>query len=206
MTTRYADRFQHEDAVSFYEAGEYEAGSYSSCIWRLQRPVVEQLVKDFRAAQPGPVRLLDFACGTGRVLASLESTVGSAEGIDISPEMLAVARTKCTRARLQVGDILTQPDLPGKNYDVITAFRFLLNVEPEIRRRVLRRLRELIRPIYVRMGILPSATPSLAGNSPVADDLEQVAEPRAPRRTQRRRLPPICRCDALSQSPMPRRR
>ena len=92
-----------------------------------------------------PLPLLDFACGTGRVLAKLEPEVAVADGIDISPEMVAVARTKCTKARLQVGDILTQPELLQKNYDVITAFRFLLNVEPEIRRRALRRLREVIR-------------------------------------------------------------
>jgi len=50
-----------------------------------------------------------------------------------------------------VGDILTQPELLRKNYDVITAFRFRLNVEPEIRRRVLRRLREVIREPHGRL-------------------------------------------------------
>jgi SAM-dependent methyltransferase len=146
MTTRYADRFQHEDAVSFYEAGEYEAGSYSSCIWRLQRPVVEQLVKDFRAAQPGPVRLLDFACGTGRVLSALEPVVDAAEGVDISENMVAVARNRCPKARLLVGDVLGRPELLQSGYDLISCFRFLLNAEPELRGRVLRRLRQVLRP------------------------------------------------------------
>ena len=50
-----------------------------------------------------------------------------------------------------MGDILTQPELLRKNYDVITAFRFRLNVEPEIRRRVLRRLREVIREPHGRL-------------------------------------------------------
>ena len=59
--------------------------------------------------------------------------------------MVAVARARCRKAQLQVGDILTQPELLQKRYDVITAFRFLLNVEDDVRRRVLRRLREVIR-------------------------------------------------------------
>jgi hypothetical protein len=69
----------------------------------------------------------------------------TADGVDISEPMVAVARTHCSRARLQVGDVLTQPELLQKKYDAITAFRFLLNVEPEMRVRVLRRLREVIR-------------------------------------------------------------
>jgi ubiquinone/menaquinone biosynthesis C-methylase UbiE len=91
------------------------------------------------------VRLLDFACGTGRVLASVESLVETAEGIDISENMIALARAKCEKAQFKVGDILSQPDLLQKHYDVITTFRFLLNVEPVMRRRVLCKLREVVR-------------------------------------------------------------
>lgn len=142
----YSDRFQEPEAVTAYDAKEYGAGSYSSFIWDLQRPVLEQILADFRRTQPGPVRLLDFACGTGRVIASLESLADTAEGIDISENMVAVARNKCRTARLQVGDILSKPEILQKQYDVITSFRFLLNVEPELRSRVLRRLREVLRP------------------------------------------------------------
>jgi SAM-dependent methyltransferase len=144
-TTSYSDRFQAVDDVASYDLKEYGASSYSSCIWELERPQLVKILLQHQAAVRRSLTLLDFACGTGRVLASLEPNVVSADGIDISPEMVAVARTKCTKARLQVGDILTQPELLQQNYDVITAFRFLLNVEPEIRRRVLRRLREVIR-------------------------------------------------------------
>src|ERR1035437_4261291 len=144
-TTSYANRFQARDDVVSYDLKEYGADSYSSRIWELQRPLLAEILLQHQAAVRHSLTLLDFACGTGRVLASLEPNVVAADGIDISPEMVAVARTKCTKARLQVGDILTQPELLQNNYDVITAFRFLLNVEPEIRRRALRRLREVIR-------------------------------------------------------------
>jgi len=145
MTTRYAERFQPTAAVAAYDDAEYGADSYATGIWRCQRPVLEQLVKDFRATQAGPVRLLDFACGTGRVLAALEPLVDVADGVDISENMVAVARGKCPKARLRVGDVLAQPELLAPEYDLISCFRFLLNVEPELRGRVLRRLREVLR-------------------------------------------------------------
>jgi ubiquinone/menaquinone biosynthesis C-methylase UbiE len=140
----YSDRFQEKDAVVDYDAKEYGAGSYSSFIWGLQRPVLEKILADFRQTH-GPVRLLDFACGTGRVIASLEPLVDAAEGIDISDNMVAVARKKCRTAQLKVGDVLSQPELLQKKYDVITSFRFLLNAEPELRGRVLKKLRAVVR-------------------------------------------------------------
>ncbi len=141
----YSNRFQGKEAVESYDSKEYGAGSYAAHVWQWQRPVLEQIVSDFRRANPGPVRLLDFACGTGRVLAFLEPLADSAEGIDISENMVAAARRKCARARLMVGDILAQPELLQKEYELITCFRFLLNAEPELRRRVLVRLRERLR-------------------------------------------------------------
>jgi SAM-dependent methyltransferase len=145
MITSYAERFQQESDVAFYEAAEYGAESYATAIWQLQRPVLENLVKDFSTAQTGPVRLLDFACGTGRVLSALEPLVGAADGVDISENMVAVARGKCPKARLLVGDILAQTELLQGTYDLITCFRFVLNAEPGLRGRVLRRLRQVLR-------------------------------------------------------------
>ena len=144
MTTSYSERFQDSNSVADYESKEYGAGSYASCIWELQRPVVENVLANFRKTQPQPVRLLDFACGTGRVISQLEKIVDAADGLDISENMVAVARSKCQKATLRVGDILTQPELLQKQYDVITAFRFLLNVEPALRVKILRRLREIL--------------------------------------------------------------
>jgi len=145
MNVSYAGRFRNKAAVADYEAREYGAGSYASCIWDLQRPVLEKLVQAERREGRGLLRLLDFACGTGRVLAVLEPLVDAADGVDLSAEMVALARVKCQKSRMLVGDILTEPQLLQKNYDLISCFRFLLNVEPELRRRLLKRLREVLR-------------------------------------------------------------
>jgi SAM-dependent methyltransferase len=144
-TTNYSGRFQDLAAVAAYESGEYGVASYSSYVWQWQRPVVEQIIKNHQQGRNTPSRLLDFACGTGRVLACVESLVDAAEGIDISENMVALARAKCRKAQLKVGDILSQPELLQDHYDLITAFRFLLNVEPALRRPVLRKLREVSR-------------------------------------------------------------
>ena len=146
MTISYSARFQEKEAVESYDAKEYAAGSYSASIWQLQRPVVEKFLSDFRQLRTGPSRLLDFACGTGRVLSCVEQFADTADGIDISENMIAVARTKCRRARLQVGDILASPELLQKDYDIITCFRLLLNLEPEMRGRILSQLRGVIGP------------------------------------------------------------
>lgn len=145
MTNNYADRFQQKDDVASYETGEYGKESYASSIWEMQRPILEKIVKDFSAAQTGPVRLLDFACGTGRVLSTLEPIVDTADGIDISENMIAVAQTKCVKARLKVGDVLSQPELLAAGYDLVSCFRFVLNVEAELRLRILRQLRQVLR-------------------------------------------------------------
>jgi SAM-dependent methyltransferase len=145
MSNSYAERFQQKDEVSSYEATEYGADSYSSFIWQQQRPVLERIVKEFRATQSLPVNLLDFACGTGRVLSVLEPLVDAADGVDISENMVAVAREKCVKSGLRVGNILTNTELLQPGYDLISCFRFLLNTEPELRKRILRRLREVLK-------------------------------------------------------------
>jgi SAM-dependent methyltransferase len=146
MTLSYSERFQQKVAVESYDAREYAVGSYSARMWQLQRPVVEKLLSDVRQSQTGLAKLLDFACGTGRVLSCVEPLADTTDGIDISEEMVAVARAKCRHARLQVGDILANPELLQTDYDVITCFRLLLNLEPEMRGRILRRLREVLKP------------------------------------------------------------
>ncbi len=141
----YSDRFQAPAAVTAYELEEYGLGSYSSRVWQWQQPVLEQIVRAARCQRSGPTRLLDFACGTGRVLTSVEALVEEATGIDISENMAALARQKCRRAQVWVGDILRQPELLGKDYDLVTVFRFLLNAEPAQRRQVLSQLRAVVR-------------------------------------------------------------
>jgi SAM-dependent methyltransferase len=56
--------------------------------------------------------IIDAGCGTGLVLAEVISAFAWGIGIDISPQMIRVARAKClARARFLVGDCFKLPSL-----------------------------------------------------------------------------------------------
>jgi len=67
-------------------------------------------------ANPTAKTLLDVACGTGAHLARLRHWY-TVEGVDLSPEMLEVARERLPGVPLHVGDMRTL-DL-GRSFDVV---------------------------------------------------------------------------------------
>ncbi|MEM7125472.1 MAG: class I SAM-dependent methyltransferase [Chloroflexota bacterium] len=154
----YSDRFKTQEVVAKYENTEYAPNSYSSYIWSLQREVLSELIRA-QHEKHGPLKLLDFACGTGRILSFVESQVAEAVGIDISEDMAQVARTKCQTSQIYVGDILEDANLAADEFNVITCFRFFLNTEHSIRTRV---LRELHKRLNKENGILVT---NIHGNS-----------------------------------------
>jgi ubiquinone/menaquinone biosynthesis C-methylase UbiE len=88
---------------------------------RLRRMTVDQVL-----LQPGET-LLDVGCGTGGVTIPAKIRVGingSAAGIDPAPEMIAIARRKAQRARIEidfrVGVIESLP-FPDETFDVVTS-------------------------------------------------------------------------------------
>jgi SAM-dependent methyltransferase len=126
-----------------YDHDFWTFGSAKAQNWTIERRLLDRVFADVLPA--APQRAVDFACGTGRVLADLESRVPETYGIDVSPDMLAIARERCTRSRLICHDV-TDPhaeplDLGGP-VDLVTSFRFFLNAEPVLRRRALDWIRE----------------------------------------------------------------
>ena len=66
----------------------------------------------------GPARILDLACGTGRIGAWLKQRSSAPlEGVDLTPEMLSVARSKGLYETLYTADI-TATGLPAESYDL----------------------------------------------------------------------------------------
>lgn len=123
----------------------FERHAWRAILWELEREilldVVARRLPDARAAS-----LLDFACGTGRILSLLETRVGEAVGVDVSESMLAVAKEQLGRARLLCCDLTREPALEGRRFDLITAFRFFPNAEPALRDEAMARLRGLLAP------------------------------------------------------------
>lgn len=126
----YRDQFAEGEAAAKYDTVEYADGSYSGLLWDIEK---EQLDDVLRKHAPTPFDYLDFACGTGRVLAHVAPRAATATGIEISAAMAARAHARVPAARLAVVDV-TAPgaELEG-TYDVVTAFRFVLNAEPSLR-------------------------------------------------------------------------
>jgi SAM-dependent methyltransferase len=111
-----------------------EVNPYRAVVWRLEQRALDRILREHPAS--GTIAHLDFACGTGRILAHLAEQVASATGVDVSSSMLEVAREVAPGAELIEAD-LTQQDILGDRYfDLITSFRFFPNAEPELRRAV----------------------------------------------------------------------
>lgn len=99
---------------------------------------------------PRPMRLLDFGCGTGDLLASAMRLGITAEltGCDISSEMIAQAFERLTapnRPRLFCADIRAA-DFPREDYDIVVICCVLHHVEPDDRADLMRRLARLLVP------------------------------------------------------------
>jgi SAM-dependent methyltransferase len=65
-----------------------------------------------------PSTLLDVACGTGLHLQAFAETVAEVQGLDLSPEMLELAKTRLPDVPLRHGDMRSF-DL-GRTFDVVT--------------------------------------------------------------------------------------
>lgn len=113
---------------SLYDRG-YELAQWTM----LEVPLLRSLFR--RLHDDGARRVLDFACGTGRILALEEELFPTTWGVDISEPMLEVARQRCPRSRLVHRDLTREP--LAERFDVVTAFRFFLGAEPELRREAL---------------------------------------------------------------------
>jgi SAM-dependent methyltransferase len=111
--------------------------SYDGWLWCLERVYVMQILdRRFRNSRP---RYLDFACGTGRIIAPLEGgRMATSSGIDVSANMLERARRKLQWSNLILGDPTIDASLAPGPYELITAFRFLMNADDALRARALR--------------------------------------------------------------------
>ncbi len=143
MSLSYTGRFTAAPDAQHYEHTEYAPGSYSSWIWELQRPYVQREIEAVRR-QRSRIRLLDFACGTGRVLSFVENLADESIGLDISAEMLSLAAAKCHKSTLIAGNLAENLSLVTGSFDVVTMFRFILNAGPELSSTILRILHPLL--------------------------------------------------------------
>ena len=96
--------------------------------------------------------VLDFACGTGRILDYLVTKSKNVSGVDLSDTMLEVSKSRLPDIELVKADITRNNvfEKGGRTFNVITAFRFFLNAQDELRKEVY----ESLSPILDKDGIL----------------------------------------------------
>ena len=94
---------------------------------------------------PG-ARVLDVGCGTGLPTAGMLAESGiDVVGIDVSTEMLRLARRNVPAARFVAMDVLELDDTLGR-FDAVVAFFSLLMLRRTDIPQVLRRVRSVLRP------------------------------------------------------------
>ncbi|CDX46487.1 conserved hypothetical protein [Mesorhizobium sp. ORS 3359] len=114
----------------------FQTGYYGALWEKVEKPIVEEV---FRSTGGSDLRCLDFACGTGRITNVAARFFGSVVGVDVSAPMLAWAKP-CNNVCLRLIDITNQP--LNERFNVVSAFRFFLNAEDDLRRQTLLAIRE----------------------------------------------------------------
>ena len=119
---------------------------YRRFIWEWERGIIKRTVLEKHNEIKNPA-ILDFACGTGRILTDLENYSKDVTGIDVSDSMLEQASKKITHAKLLKGDITkNEGHFQPEQFDVITAFRFFLNAQNGLRKDVLEKFQLYLKP------------------------------------------------------------
>ena len=112
--------------------------------WRLERKLLSRIVRE--RYPNGVATHLDFACGTGRILGFLSPSTRSSTGVDLSASMLQVARETLPGVEIIEADLTRDDHLGCREFDLITAFRFFPNAEPDLRRDALAAIARHLKP------------------------------------------------------------
>ncbi len=119
-------RDRDEAAASYFERNAAEWDDIRSL--HIDEAEVEQVVNDLLAVE-NITSLIDIGTGTARMLELLGPRIERGQGIDLSREMLSVARANLNRAQLshcqvRQGDIYQLP-FPAMSYDAATIHQVL---------------------------------------------------------------------------------
>lgn len=116
-------------------------------MWQIEQRILDRVLDQIHDEETDEIEYLDFACGTGRVLAFVSARTDTATGVDISESMLEVAATSAPQAELISADItLDSSPLTGRTFDLVTAFRFFPNAEESLRTEAIAALAACLKP------------------------------------------------------------
>ena len=137
----YRESHKYASKGAEYEA-YYQTQTWQRFLWSREQEIILKILDKYFAGRD--IHLLDFACGTGRITGFLENRVKTSTGVDVSGSMLAIAKKKLKRTEIIEADITGDNALKGRKFNLITAFRFFLNAEPQLRSEAIKALVELL--------------------------------------------------------------
>jgi SAM-dependent methyltransferase len=120
----------------------YRTNPWSRYLWSREQAVLGKILQ--KHFPSGNADLLDFACGTGRITSFLEDKVRTSTGIDVSQSMLQQASHKLKKTELLEANLLQANPFGARKFNLITAFRFFVNAEPELRLSAMKALAGLL--------------------------------------------------------------
>jgi len=149
--------FQSEGYLGHTSAALYDLqvellfGGSADAMRRRVIPPVVRFARERKSSAAEPLRLLDVACGTGRLLSMLGAALPNEAklfGVDLSPHYIARAREVLPRD-LDVSLVCDNAEkLPflDDSFDAATSVYLLHEVPAEVRARVLGEIRRVVRP------------------------------------------------------------
>ena len=111
---------------------------------------LRRMTVDLARIQPGD-HVLDVGCGTGEVtlLAKTRAKEGNVYGIDPAPEMIAVARRKAARKRLNIEfrvGVIEELPFPDASVDVVTSSLMMHHLPENLKARGLAEIYRVLKP------------------------------------------------------------
>src|SRR5947209_15677534 len=123
-----------DDPIAKFKETQKQGWAYFAPLAALTTPVAGRLVK-FAGVTPGQ-RVLDVACGTGVVGVTAARIGAKVSGLDLTPELLAVARENSQIAELDIdsreGDVEALPFGQGEFDIVLSQFGHMFAPRPDV--------------------------------------------------------------------------
>lgn len=146
--------YQRQEVAEGY-TGERFAAYPQNCFDLMERQSVSVLVEYFLNHKKN-AKLIDLACGTGRILKEL-LPFGDCTGGDSSPAMLQTLRERFGEEEVTLREIDLLSDAPQSKYDIVTVFRFIRHYEYSVRRKLWAMLRGMLNVNGVLLFDVPNA-------------------------------------------------
>jgi trans-aconitate methyltransferase len=125
-----------DKARSYHQ--QFYKNKYRSFIWNEEKNILNIIIKKYYNKK---IRHLDFACGTGRIVEHLVKQTEVSVGVDVSEDMLSIARkNESSKTQFILADLTKEDALGKQRFNLITSFRFFPNAQDELRQTSMARL------------------------------------------------------------------